>query len=385
MTATATPEPLAVDLAPADVKPRTGSRLRDRLVAVLFMAMLVIPGFAFVGGLQPDNIERRPFAPFPGVSLDALADGSWFQSLGSFLNDNFPFRTAATEIKARIALQVFGATSAQVTPGLDGWLYLTADFNPPCKQSAASMLQVIDQASARLAARGTELTFTIVPDKRTAYPEHTVPGGPTPCTEVDRAQLRLGMAARPATTIDMWSVIEQAKASTQVPLYWRLDTHWTETGGVAGIRAIVNSFQPGVWDESAILRQGTVSNVGDLSRLAALPETNSAAQVVIRRDVETTSQKISDEGMGIYDIRTTGDVPLIQGETLFVVDSFLWDYRPMISQYFAHSTWLWEQDLVNFPDIARNLPRADHLFVEMVERGSRDGTLAEVSDRAQPD
>lgn len=353
------------------------ARTRDRLVALLFMAALIIPGILLAAGMRPVNIESRILAPAPVVKLNRLLDPAFYAALDRFLGDNFPLRTVAVTLRARIDYGLLhGSTNPDVVVGRDDWLFPADEFEPTCRIDAAGLLASLDVVSDRFAAEGRPLRLVIAPDKRSIYPDQVAPGLPYPaaCTETERAAVRAGFAARPETATDMWGPVLAGRASQSPdPIYWHSDTHWNDVGALAGVRALIDAVAPGVWEPGAIRIDGAAIRIGDLSRQIGLPVREPAPRIVIERAGTLTRRELDAglvvaPGRELLQYRVSGNDAVVPGRTLIVYDSSFGVHADLIAPWFAESTWLHVNELIEHPSIVAALPAYDRIIVERVER-----------------
>jgi hypothetical protein len=182
--------------------------------------------------------------------------------------------------------------------------------------------------------------------------------------------MEAGMRLR-STTVDLWEPVLGAPKSDDAR-YFQRDTHWTETGAMPAIRALVESLEPGLWDKAPPVRAGTKSFVGDLSRLAGLPSSERAA-VFDRPGVSLTSTMVptSLDALGQRRVRqftTSGTDVVVPGRTLILYDSFFGIIQEDTASWFADSVWLHVDDLSLHSEVVRDLPEFDRLVLARSER-----------------
>lgn len=365
---------------PAPQGPR--GRLRDRLLAVGFTALLAAPGLGLLAGWRPANIENRTLAAFPTVDAPSLLEPSFYAAIDRFVADQFPVRTDAVRIRATIDYGLLGgSTNPDVVVGRDGWLFPTDELDPPCRFAPPETLAQLDRVAARFQAAGVPVVFAVAPDKAAIYPERVDEpwAGVVPCTAAGRATLRAGFGERPAA-VDLWDPVEAARtAAGDEPLYWLADTHWTARGALPAIERLVERLQPGAWDGAVVVAGAPGERLGDLSRLIGLPRTEAAprfafldGRVTEREALPTTVVEV--RGRELARFRVTGASSLVEGTTLIVHDSSFGVHAGLIAAWFEESVWLHVNELIEHPAIVEDLPPFDRIVVERVERlaGSRD-------------
>jgi hypothetical protein len=374
-----TPEPFAPEPARESRGRRRVGGWLDHLVSVAFVVVLGVPGVLLGAGVRPVNIENREPAPFPGFNLPALADPRYYAAIDRFLSDNLPLKTVATAAQAELEQEVLGGTTnPEVVRGKGDWLFLRQEMQPPCDFTAEQLLAQVDRAAAGLAASGRALRYVVPPDKHTIYPQQVAADSPfgTPCSDLQRPEMRAGMAARPRTTVDLWTPTLAARAAQPaMPHYYVQDSHWTPLGAVPGLRALVESLAPGTWSDREVRIQGTQLHTSDLSKLIGLPRVETVPRVVMRPGLKVDKQVIKTPA-GVAHSReipwftVRGDRPVVPGRTLFVYDSFYATVMPWIAPWFQESVWVHVGDLRGEPDIAAALPAFKTVVFERVERSA---------------
>jgi hypothetical protein len=348
----------------------------DRLVAVAFVAALAIPGAALIAGARPPELDNANPAAMPSLSVTALTDTTTYAEVDAFVADNLPGRDFLLRAYGDLDYRLLGgSTTPQVIVGREDWLFFQGELRPTCGGTAEALLDGVDVIGAEAKTKGIDLHFMIAPDKHSIHPEmvRASPVLPEACTDARRAAMRAGMAARPDTTLDLWSTLLKAREGAAEPLYFSQDSHWTPTGALPAIGALVDAVEPGVWDPSQISVDGTSIFGMELARLIGLPRNAVVPAYVVRPDIKVTRSTIPtavhlNNAADLTDYRATGKGPLVKGTTLFIYDSFFNISRPRITPWFERSIWVHMNDLRDHPEIARDLPPVDHIVVERVER-----------------
>jgi SGNH hydrolase-like domain, acetyltransferase AlgX len=355
------------------------SRL-ERAAAGVFVVALLVPGVALIAGVRPVQLENATPAAMPSLSIDALADTETYAQVDRALVDAFPGRDRAVRAYAALDYQLLGgSTNPDVVVGHDDWLFFTGELRPTCGASADGLLAQVDEVEAMARARGLDTRFVIAPDKHSVYPERVASGDTIPpaCTDDQRAAMRAGMAARPGSTVDLWAPLLAARDAATDPVYYAQDSHWTPAGALPAVRALVDSFDPGVWDPSEVTDAPARPFPMELARLLGIPRNGYAPGYHVRPSMEVTRSTIATdvdltEAADITDYTVTGDRPVIPGTTLFVYDSFFNIDRLLIVPWFERSIWVHVGDLRSHPELIDDLPEIDRVVVERVERDAYD-------------
>jgi alginate O-acetyltransferase complex protein AlgJ len=358
--------------------------LADRIVAVVFVAALLLPGLALAAGVRPADLEARPAATLPPLDSDSLGEPATYAAIDRWLADRFPARNQAVGAHAAIDYGVLGgSTTPNVIVGRDGWLFTRTELQPVCTVTPDQVLAAFDRVAAALAARGLDVRLIVPPDKHSIYPDKVVPGSGLgeACTDERRAAMGAGMTARSNHAIELWARITAERAADpEKPLYFRQDTHWTPLGAVIATRALVESLAPGVWDDAQMPIQGFASYNTDLSRLMGLPAKERLPRLVVRPGVHVERTTVATS----VDLNSARDIghyivdpaaAAVEGRTLILYDSFFRTNERRIAPWFRDSVWLHASDLERSPELAADLPAFDHVVIERAERSVYDVDL----------
>jgi len=372
------------------------SRL-ERLAALAFVVALSIPAIAYLAGVRPPELENSTPAALPAWSIGALTETATYAQVDRSLADNLPGRDVAVGAYADLDYRALrGSTNPDVIVGAGDWLFFSGELRPTCADTADEFLGAIDTVREEASAAGIDVRVAIAPDKHGIYPERLGPaaGLPRACTDERRETVRAGMADRPETTVDLWAPVRAGAASAAPePVYFAQDSHWTPTGALPAIRALVESLAPGTWDDRDITVKGTSTYPQELARLIGLPSDAPVPAYVVRPQmtVERGTVPTDVHLTGATDIaryRTTGDGRVVPGTTLVIYDSFFNINRPRITPWFEDTIWVHIDDLRAHPELVDDLPAYDRVVVERVERSAYDlglvGLLRPVIEHVTP-
>lgn len=292
------------------------------------------------------------------------------------VSDAFPLRAVAIRAYSLVDYGVLGgSTTPQVTVGRDGWLFFTEDVRPVCRWTPSEVATTVGGIGQALAASGRDLWFTIVPGKDAVYPGKLRPDLPESCTDTSRAELRAAMDASGGSMIDLWEpTFAPLAADPDTLAYFSQDTHWTPTGALPSIEKLVRAMDPEVWDTSAVVPDGEVGNLGDLSVLVGLPKIETVPNVAVRPGVEVTREELAvgaplESGRSVEVFRAPGP-SIVAGGTLFIYDSTFGRMKSLISPWFETSIWIHIDDLTLHPEVVAALPPYKHVVLERIERGA---------------
>lgn len=222
----------------------SGARLADRLAIAAFALFLAVPfaGYLLREPVLPTN-ENRALHPMPDWPVKRWQWISFPFTFDRYFNDRVGFRPELLALRRRILLDGLGDSTANfVWLGRDGWLFTNNagpnSLPPPPDEAERRLAGWVDALRARrdwLAARGIRYVVLVAPEKSSIYPEFLpdfVRRHPPP--EIGALlRDRLG----PAFILDPTDAI-RAEKSTTPHLYFRLDTHWTDSGAFPAYREL---------------------------------------------------------------------------------------------------------------------------------------------------
>jgi hypothetical protein len=357
--------------------PTRAWRRFDRLVVVAFCLGLTVPGLLIAARVRPAQIENRPLLEPPALSLGSLLDTSWYASVDRFLADNVAVRPLAVRIRGEAYLRLGGTGNVEVVRGVGPWLFTIQEIQPRCDLGAADIAAALDRARAAFSAAGQGFRFVVAPDKHVIYPEMVDPRTPygPGCTDDRRAAMEAELDRR-AFAVDGWKeTLAARRANPDGPLlYFTEDSHWTTTGAVPAIRALIQSLGPDLWRDEDVSAPTSQKVEMELARQMGLSRSETVPRVRIRPGVTITRTAVAlpvetKNARAVYRFTATGDRPLVPGRTVIVYDSFFGLNMQSVAPFFAESIWIHMGDLQNHPEIGRLVGPADLVILERVERG----------------
>lgn len=139
-------------------------------------------------------------------------------------------------------LPASAALSQDAPPGMvgkNGWLFYHHEFvEDPLE--AQNSVDLVARISKVLTANGTQVLVAMAPIKARIYSEH-LPDKPKPTSTMLGlyAQLIQSLRAAGVNAVDLNSAfMNSPKRTAEVPLFLRLDTHWSATGALLAAETI---------------------------------------------------------------------------------------------------------------------------------------------------
>ena len=360
--------------------PSPGRRWRqlDRLVVVVFCVGLLVPGVLLAARVRPPAIENRPLLVAPKATVGSLLDRSWYAAVDRFIADNIAVRPIAVLLRGQAYWLSGGTGNPAVVRGTGSWLFTREEIQPRCDLGVSDITAALDRIDAAFTAAGQDFRFVLAPDKHVIYPEKLDPGMPygPACTDDRRPAMRAALDARSSFAIDGWAAVLAERAAHQDGplLYYVEDTHWTPTGAVPAMRALINSFGPDLWRDDDVVTGPPTRASADLARQIGLIRRDTVPSVTLRPTVQIvqTAMDLPVKTTGapaVYRIIATGDRPMVPGVTVIAYDSFFGRNMAVLSRYFAESIWFHINDLMFHPEIAKLIGPIDRVILDRVERG----------------
>lgn len=375
-------QPRADDSGAASAHLPTGSQSRawraaDRLVVAGFVLGLLAPAVLLAAGLRPRSVENRPLRAVPALTVNGLLDASWAVGVDGFLADNVLLRPYAIRARGEAYWLAGGTGTPEAIRGRNGWLFIRGEFQPNCLFTGDQLGAALAGAATAFSASGQDFRFLLIPDKHSVYPDLLRPDSPfgPSCADHGRAALAAVIDGLRPLAIDASPLLATARdVPGSAGLYYTKDSHWTPSGAIVAIRALIESLDAGAWDAEDVVRDGTRRRVTDIAALMGIQRVETTPQLVVRPggtlQIDDVSVPVEvNNARAIFRVTASGDRPTLPGRTVIVYDSFFGIYVPLVAPFFADSTWIHVGDLVNHPELASILGPFDRIVFERVERG----------------
>lgn len=365
-----------------------------RLLVFPFLGILFLPGLLSLLPLDTASRfidENRRLTSFPEIEWSQKTIVQFPRSFEQYYNDHFQLRDYLILGYNWLKIRIWKRSSnKKVLIGADGWLFLSGDR---VLEDFVSVKQFsVDQLEARkkvleakrnwLAKRGIRYLFVIPPNKQSIYSEFMPKAYQRLKGESRLDQFISYMQEQSDVDIlDLRKTMRAAKGDHQV--YFRLDSHWNELGGLVASREIfravdrifhrVPSHQPKSLFDFTI-RPLQRKKQGDLSRLMGYPAEVSDESYVIEPNFKMVS--IMEKMPGFLS-RTWKDYPAPfsltgndTGLTCVVFhDSFAMYLAPFFPEHFQRSVFVWQR-----------CPKGE-LFKAVAEAEQPDIVIEEVVER----
>lgn len=196
-------------------------------VAVFLVLSLVMPDREF------SESENRKLAQAPALSWSALADGSYFDELGSYIADQFPGRDTWITINL-LMNRFFGQKEASGVYLCDDG-YLMQAPGTPDEENLARNIAAINAFGA--AHPDLNMAMTVVPNAVTIHADKLPANAPVR----DQAADLKGIADA-LTGAEFVDVTQALMRHNSEYLFYRTDHHWTSLGAYYAFTSVADSL-----------------------------------------------------------------------------------------------------------------------------------------------
>ena len=247
------------------------------LFSALFILACLLPGLGlFLFGPSPAAGNETPVQP-PSLTTSTGSFNTEFLSQASdWFSRSFGFRRELITADSALKASVFRtSTQSLVSLGQEDWLYYAETLDDFTGADTLSPRQAYCIAhSLKLAqdyaqSQGAAFVFTIAPNKASIYPEH-LPSGLAPAAQEYSAPAVEALAQEGVNYADLFTALRARKEELDTlrnfgePLYFTLDSHWTNRGAALGHDVLLEAL--GLPGEDAFAKPGQYgpSHRGDL-------------------------------------------------------------------------------------------------------------------------
>lgn len=360
------------------------------LIAVWFVLVVTAPAFLWVVGLRANPVaENRLATPVPPIDVASLTRTETYQQLSAALEDRLPGRDQARSANRHLDLDVLDDSPARsVVLGDDGKLFVTDSWELVCDQhrSARELAERAGAVAQALDERVPNVAVALIPDKTfvegAALGDH--PG--RRCADARRADYLA--TPRAPGVLDLFGEFDELRRAGRTT-FWNGDSHTNFLGESVIVRHIVESLQPGLWDQVPRTTLPLVDVTMDLWFLlgeqrverGAPQDVNAGDSATVGRvwssgQPEPAFEPIESFGIPslpnlVMEFRSSGEGPMIEGDTVMVGDSQMQRIASKLAPWFRHLTVHSYVDLgSDIPPIAAEVAAARQVVIECVERGA---------------
>lgn len=399
----------------ADGRPRWESRLptdhplyrprhsRRQLVALVFaLIFFAAPTTALAFGVRPQAFENRKLASFPSPSQ------SWglFTGLSPWATDHLVFRHGAVAGADAVSRRVFGEPAPQgqtssggpvggspggdrpggaqqeVYPkaieGTDGWLYFGYDVEGKCqpKLPLDRIFRQVNELRRVVESTGRKFVLMVPPDKTTMEPGHLPDSyAGKKCAQRVRDEFWRRLAPR-TQAVDLRPDLLATAARLRQPVYYKLDSHWTDDGALLMVRRLAELLWPGVTSTWSVRPDHVAPGPGDLPPLIGKTGDDSGQAYSLAPDGQHNGMRpitpdFNPQPLHFGARPGPGTVPRKVG---MFADSFTIPAIPYLGATFTDVTVEHHDAVVQAPEkAAESMIDRDTIVLEIVERNLSSG------------
>lgn len=334
------------------------------------LAACALPAVLLLCGFKNANRENRPLAQMPKLVSEGALNLKFSQGFDKFIDDNFALReyliTACNTASAKV-MGDYNGQSAVI--GKNGYLYYSEScddylgincLTDDMISSAADYLYALQE---ELAGQGRSFVFIVAPNKATVYSEY-MPDYLKP-TDAQRniKALQQELKNRGVNFIDAAALLESAKQSYDLPLYYMRDSHWNNLGACLVYNALAERIGLERYDESAFTAEADYS--GDLVNFVypAAPHYEQRLVYTFPREYTAVDHQVNFDMFKVNETESqANDVTL-----LMYHDSFGKSLQPFFSPAVGRLVMLKSNSPIYSAGDAMDY-EADAVIIELVER-----------------
>lgn len=309
------------------------------LYCLSFCAVCAVPGVLLLrpSSESVSSVENRKLAEFPKFHDENGAwNKEWSTQVQEYVSDHFGFREQLITADSRMRSGLLKTSTVEdVIIGQDGWLYYTPTSDDCIGKATVSELGIqnivknLEMLQAYAASQGTTLVTAVIPNKNTIYPEYMPYYYRVSGADGNLEHLQAAVSGRNINWCDMTAALTEQASTEQI--YHKTDTHWNNTGALAGYRAIMEcTGQPfEAFAEASYTTE--LDWTGDLAKMLYLDSAKMDAQN--HYDIPQTF-KYQGHYQGTDDLAINTLNPAGTGSLLMFRDSFGAAVIPYFSQQY---------------------------------------------------
>ena len=217
------------------------------IYSLCFFAACAVPGIMLFKPDKNGSSEKRTLAELPQLfDENGEINRKWNSDFESFVSDNFGFRTSLVRADGLLKAKLFGTSSEEkVIVGKEGWLYYSPTADDFIGNRTVSDLGISNivrnlslmQEYAEL--HGSRFITAVVPNKNSIYPEFMPVNYIRSGENNNLDALGECLSVSGINYCDLYEVITNEKSRSDTLLYHKTDTHWNNSGALAGYRGIM--------------------------------------------------------------------------------------------------------------------------------------------------
>ena len=234
----------------------------------VWLAGAVMVALMAWGGWQAFRALEHPDLSDVPNSFADIRSGVASDKFSKHLDNHLPARSALIATANAGRYLVFQGAGDSVRLGRDEWLFSVEElaYSPQSMAQLSKRVAQVGALAAALDQRGIKLVVALVPDKARVHAANLA-SGQYPHWQASRYATALNqIRANGVPVVDLLDVLARPD---QLPMFYRTDTHWNQTGADQAAKAIADRVRqmlpdiPTVQFETRVASE-TVTRPGDL-------------------------------------------------------------------------------------------------------------------------
>lgn len=357
----------------------TSAKFITKSIAIFAFCLIISPTVALMTEASSSPPQNREAHSSPSV-----ADGwNMVGQLGDYLNDRLALKDLSLRIDSYIDRELFreepafgGSATPRVLEGNEGYLFLKDAFDAACNGHGTpeSVSENVKRFADIIQRSGRKIVVAIAPDKSSVLVEKLPKThAQFECHQSHQDKMWQSLAEKEIPGyVDLRSALREEAVVNRRPLYFRQDSHWNQEGSLIAVKQLVEKFQPGIWDENAVVFNGITSYLGDLEGMRGGSKTDETPSFgVSRRQIEVVTSQYDLNYPPGYRRLSEMKGPsgsLIEGETAVMFDSFGMAAIEQIVPYFRKLNTIHLEHFLA-EEWIESIKAAENVLFLCVERG----------------
>lgn len=367
----------------------------SKLLVLAFIVTLALPGTLTFLPVETANRfinENRRLSPFPDINMTANAIAKFPSGFERYFDDHFQLRDyfilGYNWLKVRIWKR---PSNSKVIIGTDGWLFYAGDHvledflsvERYSSEQLEARRRLLEGKRDWLARKGIRYLFVIPPNKQSIYAEF-LPEAYQRLHGQSRLDQFVAYMQKHSDVdiLDLRQALEAAKSDHQV--YFRLDSHWNELGGLLASREIFKAVNHSLaldasrypirgLDDYRVHSEERLKQ-SDLAQLMGYPIEAQDKSYVIEPTFDMFSSDIQLPDFLGHQWYTMATPFVLKGNPngkhcVVFHDSFAKYFAPFFPEHFQRSLFVWQRN-----------PTGD-VFQSVVAAENPDIVIEEVAER----
>lgn len=211
---------------------------------VLFMCALIIPGiWTFVDKQEAVGNETQvDFSDVNYMNFASKAD--------KFMSQKFGFRNNLVQMNSALYYNLFNESSnSEVIAGKDGWLFYKQaldDYtgkNELSEDEIAKIVKILQIVEKNVEKEGKKFVFVSAPNKMEIYDEFMSENYLKEQDAGNYEGLFIALKDAGVSSVDLKKLLKAEAEKSDIPIYYRQDSHWNRLGAAYAYEAIMNQAE----------------------------------------------------------------------------------------------------------------------------------------------